>query len=167
MAAKNKSELLLATNLEFEKLERVLLQLPEKLRLAKDGEDTSPKDILGHRGHWIELFLGWYRDGQAGRKVFFPAEGYKWNETRRYNADLRSAQAGLSWEAALELLSARHQDLIHLVEGLTEEELYGAPMKGANNHWPTGRWAEAAGPSHYRSAAKYLRMRIREAAKSD
>jgi len=36
-------------------------------------------------------------------------------------------------------------------------------MQGANNDWTTGRWAEAAGPSHYRSAAKFIRQCSREA----
>jgi hypothetical protein len=30
-------------------------------------------------------------------------------------------------------------------------------MKGGGNKWTTGRWAEASGASHYRSAAKYVR----------
>jgi hypothetical protein len=29
--------------------------------------------------------------------------------------------------------------------------------------WTTGRYAEAAGPSHYRSAAKFIRKCLREA----
>jgi hypothetical protein len=105
--------------------------------------------------------LGWYRDGQAGLEVYFPAKGYKWNETRRYNADLRKAQAGFSWVSARAELSEKHEELTALLESLSDEELYDAPMKGAKNHWTTGRWAEAAGPSHYRSAAKYLRQRDR------
>lgn len=31
-------------------------------------------------------------------------------------------------------------------------------MTGANNDWAPGRWAVAAGPSHYRSAAKFVRQ---------
>jgi len=161
MPAKTKQELLNVTIADFAKLAKVLDGLPAGLQSEKDEEDTSPKDIVGHRAHWIQLFLGWYRDGQRGAEVFFPAEGYKWNEIKRYNADLRQKQAGLSWQSARSLLETSHADLLALMESLSEEELYGGPMKGANNNWTTGRWAEAAGPSHYRSAAKYLRQRLK------
>ena len=160
MLATSKTELLAASEREFSKLQQLLDDLPAMLRLEKDADGISPKDIIGHRAHWIDLFLGWYRDGQAGRPVWFPAKGYKWNETARYNADLRQKQSGLSWRSARSLLDSNHAELLALLESLDEEELHGGPMKGSNNQWTTGRWAEAAGPSHYRSAAKYLRGRL-------
>ncbi|GAA0778057.1 ClbS/DfsB family four-helix bundle protein [Roseibium denhamense] len=163
MPAQTKQELLNAAEAEFEKLTTIMDDLPAMLRLEQDEAGIAPKDILGHRAHWIELFLGWYRDGQAGRKVFFPAGGYKWNETKRYNADLRARQKGLSWSSARALLETNHVELLALIESLTDQQLYGAPMKGSNNKWTTGRWAEAAGSSHYRSATKYLRQRLRAA----
>lgn len=159
-AAKTKADLVAVSLKEFAKLEKLLDDIPPDIRLVKD-EDTSLKDIVGHRAHWIDLFLGWYRDGLAGKTVHFPAEGYKWNELKRYNTDLRAQQAGLSWDDARKQLKDRHADLMVLVEGASEDELYGRPMKGANNDWTAGRWAEAAGPSHYRSAAKYIRQRLK------
>ncbi|MES0879999.1 ClbS/DfsB family four-helix bundle protein [Roseibium sp. SCP14] len=161
MPATSKQELLTASTKEFGKLQGLLDELPEELWLEKDEEGISPKDIVAHRAHWIELFLGWYRDGQAGREVFFPARGYKWNETKRYNADLRQHQVDLSWASACTDLLSNHKELTALMESLADEQLYNGPMKGAKSHWTTGRWAEAAGPSHYRSAAKYLRQRLR------
>ncbi|WFE88779.1 ClbS/DfsB family four-helix bundle protein [Roseibium porphyridii] len=163
MAATSKQQLLDLTAKEWQKLLKILDELPAILRLQKDEDETSPKDIIGHRAHWIELYLGWFRDGRAGKEVYFPAKGYKWNETKRYNADLRQQQAGLTWDAARSMLESSNAELLALIESLSEEELYGGPMKGANNNWTTGRWAEAAGPSHYRSAAKYLRQKMRAA----
>ena len=151
MAATTKHDLLALTGTEYRKLGIILDALPEKLRLATDDDGVSPKDIVGHRAHWIELFQGWYREGQAGKPVHFPAEGYKWNELKRYNADLRRQQSDMSWDDAVALLEARHGELLPLtlMESLSQEELYGGPMKGGRNAWTTGRWAEAAGPSHY------------------
>lgn len=164
-AAKTKSDLLSVTHKDYGKLRDLIEKVQETAALTKDEDDTSIKDVIGHRAHWIELFLGWYRDGQAGRDVFFPAKGYKWNELKTYNAKLRQDQAGLGWDDALDLLQANHDKLITLIEGLGEEELYAGPMKGAYNDWTTGRWAEASGPSHYRSAAKYIRQRLKTLAK--
>ncbi|MCK7610910.1 ClbS/DfsB family four-helix bundle protein [Roseibium sediminicola] len=161
MPAKTKKELLALADKEFDKLQRLLDDMPAMLRLEKDADETSPKDIVGHRAHWIQLFLGWYHDGRDGKEVFFPAKGYKWNELKRYNAELRQKQSSLSWPSARSLLETGHAELLALLESLEDEDLYAGPMKGANNDWTAGRWAEAAGPSHYRSAVKYLRQRIR------
>lgn len=163
MPAKSKPELIAVSRKEFGKLSNLLDDLPKALRLQPDGDGISPKDIVGHRAHWIGLFLGWYRDGEDGVPVALPAPGYKWNDLVRYNADLRARQAGMGWDAARGLLGDNHDALMRLIGSLDDAQLYGDAMKGGGNAWTTGRWAEASGPSHYRSATKYLRHRLRAA----
>lgn len=128
------------------------------------GDDTSIKDVIGHRAHWISLFLGWYKDGQAGKEVFFPAKGYKWSELKQYNKQLRADQESLTWEDVVLLLHKNHKKLVRFMADRTNAELYNKPMKGASNVWTTGRWAEAAGPSHYRSASKFIRACLKNKA---
>lgn len=161
MAAQSKTELIDITRKEYAKLQKLVLQIDERVALLADDEETSVKDVIAHRAHWIDLFLGWYHDGLAGKPVFFPAEGYKWNELKRYNAELRHQQAHMSWDDARRLLQQKYEALTGFLDERSETELYGGPMKGANNNWTPGRWAEAAGPSHFRSAAKYIRARLR------
>ncbi len=129
--------------------------------MQPDAEGITIKDIIGHRAHWITLFFGWYADGQAGKDVQFPAPGHKWSDLPAYNAALRKSQTDLGWQDVTEMLKDAHAQLVSFLTNLDEDSLYGAPMKGAKNAWTTGRWAEAAGPSHYRSAAKYIRARLR------
>ncbi|MCK0120916.1 ClbS/DfsB family four-helix bundle protein [Loktanella sp. F6476L] len=161
MAATNKAELLDITQKEFRKLGKVIGSVDPAAATRKDENDTSIKDVIAHRAHWIDLFVGWHADGQAGKKVYFPAKGYKWNDLKRYNADLQATQADLDWDDAVKFLQARYEKLLDFINTHSDEQLYAEPMKGANNAWPTGRWAEAAGPSHFRSAAKYLRARLK------
>jgi len=156
--ATNKNELLAVTEKEFAKLAALLEAIEVQTATKKRDEDTSLKDVIGHRAHWIELFLGWYKDGMAGKEVFFPAKGYKWNQLKEYNQQLRARQAGLDWQYVNKLLRSNHKKLIKFVNSHSNKELYGAPMKGAHNNWTTGRWLEAAGPSHYRSACKFARQ---------
>lgn len=164
MPAETKDELIAIFNKEFSKLDALLQDLDTQTALVKDADDTSIKDVIAHRAHWIDLFLGWYHDGQAGKTVQFPAPGYKWNDLKRYNADLRAAQSGLDWPAAKALLHDRKDRLLGFLEDASNDALYGGPMTGANNDWTPGRWAEAAGPSHFRSASKYIRKRLRDLA---
>ena len=112
MAAASKEELLAVTRKEFDKLERLLLRVPLGAAMSKDDDETSIKDVIAHRAHWIGLFLGWYTDGLAGHEVHFPAEGYKWNELKRYNSELRSTQAALGWDDACRQLRAAHSILV-------------------------------------------------------
>lgn len=160
-AATNKADLLAVTDKEYTKLSSLIADLDPDLALQPFDDGWSIKDVIAHRAHWIDLFLGWYRDGQAEKEVAFPAPGYKWNQLKSYNTDLRASQADLSWEAARAALDSAHDTLCDFLNGLDQAALYGGPMKGANNTWTTGRWAEAAGPSHYRSAAKFVRACLR------
>lgn len=160
MACKSKTELINAAVKEFLKLNTLIAPLDD-VQAGHGADGTSIKDVIGHRAHWIDLFLGWYSDGMAGKKVFFPAKGYKWNDLKRYNADLRRQQKSLNWDAARNLLNERHRQLVHFLTTKSAADLYSGPMQGANNTWTPGRWAEAAGPSHYRSAAKFVRSVLR------
>ncbi len=162
-AATSKDDLLSITLRDYAKLAQVIEAVPADLRLLRDGEDTSPNDILAHRAHWITLFLGWYHDGAAGKQPQIPAPGYKWNQLKAYNAALREAQSGIGWEDSCKMLDRAHGSLVAFISSLDDAALYGAPMRGGVNHWTPGRWAEASGASHYRSAAKYLRARQRQA----
>lgn len=161
MPAASKTALIEVCEKEYAKLEKVLGVVDAADALIKDGDDTSIKDVVAHRGHWIGLFLGWYADGMAGKAVHFPALGYKWNDLKRYNADLRSQQSDLDWAAALALFRKNAGLLLAFMQEASETDLYGGQMKGTNNKWTPGRWAEAAGPSHYRSATKYIRQRLK------
>ena len=161
MAAKSKVELLDVTQKEFEKLVKLIKSIDAHTALEKGDEDTSIKDVIAHRAHWIDLFLGWHADGLAGKTVYFLAKGYKWNDLKRYNSDLRKRQSDLDWPDAVALLRANNDKLIDFIQGSSEDDLYSGPMKGANNAWTPGRWAEAAGPSHFRSASKFLRSSLK------
>lgn len=163
-AATNRAELLDVTGREYARLDAQLRDLPGKIACMKDVDDTSIKDVVAHRAHWIDLFLGWFADGQAGREVCIPAPGYSWADLKAYNAELRARQSGLSWDEARAMLAARHDALCRFLADQRDAGLYGAPMVGGNGKWTAGRYAEAAGPSHYRSAAKYVRARLRDVA---
>ncbi|MEX0367945.1 MAG: ClbS/DfsB family four-helix bundle protein [Ruegeria sp.] len=161
MAATNKTELLEVSEKEFAKLERLIAAITNEQAMQQDEDATSIKDVVAHRAHWIDLFLGWYSDGQAGKPVYFPAKGYKWNDLKRYNSELRLQQKDMGWDAAVSALQDRNAKLMQFIQSHSNSDLYDGPMQGANNNWTTGRWAEAAGPSHFRSAAKYIRARLR------
>lgn len=58
MIGKTKSELLNAAEKEFEKPANLIGPIDANSALGKGDEDTSIKDIIAHRAHRIEFFLG-------------------------------------------------------------------------------------------------------------
>jgi len=160
-AATNKSDLLEATLREYGKLMRLIRPIENATAVEQPDQPPSIKEVVGHRAHWIGLFLGWVADGVAGHEVHIPAKGYKWSDLEAYNAQLRRDQVGLTWQQVVELLDRRHMELLALIDGMSQDQLYGAAMPG-HKKWTTGRFAEAAGASHYRSAAKHIRACLRQ-----
>lgn len=161
-AATDKRGLITVTVREHGRLDALIAPIDERRALNPDADGISIKDVIGHRAHWIDLFLGWVADGRAGRPVHIPAKGYKWNQLADFNARLRADQADLGWDRARALLADRHARLMAFLEAEDDAGLYGAPMPGQGK-WTTGRFAEAAGAGHYRSAGKFIRARLRAA----
>lgn len=161
-AATCKADLLKVTQAEFDRLQSTIASVPAPLALRKMADETSIKDVIGHRAHWIGLFFGWLEDGRAGRPVHIPDKKFKWNQLDQLNAAIRAAQSDLGWAEACRLLGDRHGRLMKMIETASEADLYGGAMPG-HAHWTTGRFAEAAGASHYRSARKYITAVLRKA----
>ncbi|MCF8483380.1 MAG: ClbS/DfsB family four-helix bundle protein [Rhodospirillum sp.] len=165
-AATTKDALIQRTEQEYENLEKLIVCLRPDQALRIHAEGPSIKDLIGHRAHWIDLFLGWYAEGQTGNKVAIPAVGYNWSQLKDYNAKVREEQKILDWGGLRTLLAKNHGVLLTFMEEHSQETLYGGPMPGGGSKWTTGRWAEAAGPSHYRSASKWIRACLRQDALS-
>ncbi|MEM6559231.1 MAG: ClbS/DfsB family four-helix bundle protein [Myxococcota bacterium] len=155
-AATSKKELIAACEKEYDLLQACLEPVDDKLAMKTYEDETSIRDVIVHRAHWIDLFLKWYADGEAGRTVHIPAKGYKWSELKAYNAKVREDTASVSWRAAKNRLKRGHAKLMAFLESHSDAELYGKPMTG-HDKWTTGRFAEASGSSHYRSATKFVR----------
>ena len=162
MPATNRSELLAVTDKEYRKLMKTLETVDRRKAVAAGPEDgISIKGTVAHRSHWLDLFLGWYRDGVDGKPVQTPAPGYKWNQLKDYNAKVREASRNETWAEVLALFEQRHRTLTALLEDLDETDLYGPRRYDWTNNWTLGRWAEASGASHYRSANTFIRKILR------
>ena len=156
-AATTKTELLEAHDREWRKLEALLGTVSDDLAETKDADGVSIKDITTHRAHWIGLFFQWLEEGDAAQ---MPDHGVKWNGLKAYNAGLRARYATVTWAEARADLAREAALLRAWIVAQEDATLYGGPMPGGTG-WTRGRYAEAAGPSHFRSAAKYVRGRVK------
>ena len=157
--AQTKVDLLTVLHSEWSQLLAELERVSDGLAESVDAEGRSIKDVVAHGAMAIGLVLGWYADGQAGREG--PPPIHRAGELAFDPSTLKVWQEDLSWLETRGLLGAAHERLVGLVDGLDEAALYGGPMKGVRNRWSTGRWAEAAGATHYRTARRYIRRRLK------
>lgn len=163
-AATNKIELLAAFDKELAKLRETLDEVDEALSAALIPKDeVTIKGIIAHRTHWMAMFHGWYEDGAAGREVHVPAKGYKWNQLKEYNALLYARGNETPWADLLSDFGAACNKLRRFIEAHDDASLYTTGSFPWTGKWTLGRYAEASGPSHFRSANTYIRKALRSA----
>ena len=163
-AATNKTDLLAVFDKDLAKLRKTLDGVDEaKSSLSAPGDDTTIKGVIAHRTHWMGMFHGWYEDGVAGREVHVPAKGYKWNQLKEYNAPLYARGNETPWAELLSEFEAACGKLRRFLESCDDALLYTNGAYPWTGKWTLGRYAEASGPSHFRSANTYIRKALKNA----
>lgn len=163
-AATNKSDLLSVFDKDLAKLHKTLDGIDEETStLSAPDDSVTIKGIIAHRTHWMGMFHRWYEDGMAGREVHVPAKGYKWNQLKAYNAPLYAQGNEVAWDALLAGFDTACAKLRARIDALEDRELYGSGVHDWTGKWTLGRYAEASGPSHFRSANSYIRKALRTA----
>lgn len=126
------------------------------------GEGWTVKDLFAHLTAWEGLFMGWRRDGEAGRAPSMPAEGYKWNETPRLNHDIWARHKDDAWGEVRGAFDRSYEEICAFVDALPGRDL----LEPGRFAW-TGKHAlvtylGANTASHYATASKILRRWIRD-----
>ncbi|MEL7300333.1 MAG: ClbS/DfsB family four-helix bundle protein [Pseudomonadota bacterium] len=163
-AATNKTELLAVFDRDLAKLRKTLEGIDDtKASLSPPDDTATIKGVIAHRTHWMGMFHGWYDDGVAGREVHVPAKGYKWNQLKDYNASLYEKGNKTPWADLLSDFEAACDKLRRFIAAEDEQSLYTGGAHAWTGKWTLGRFAEASGPSHFRSANTYIRKALRSA----
>ena len=163
-AATNKADLLAVFDKDLAKLNKTLQGIDEAgASLSTPDDDTTIKGVIAHRTHWMGMFHQWFEDGVAGREVHVPAKGYKWNQLKAYNAPIYARGDATPWPDLLSEFGAACDRLRTFIDTHDDAELYQAGVHAWTGKWTLGRFAEASGPSHFRSANTYIRKALRSA----
>lgn len=160
----SKDELLAAIEKTFTRLEKDLDRVPMDrvrdpvLEGHASGTVMSPSDLVAYLIGWNEQVLTWHRRRLAGLPDEFPAEGISWNElgllAQRYYAEHRDE----SWPELRDRLAGAKARIVSLVEGHSDEELYGEPWYGT---WTMGRMISFNTSSPYTNARGRIRAWLR------
>jgi hypothetical protein len=66
-AATTRDDLIAVTLKEWAKLDALIDTVPEAVARHPFEDDTSIKDVIAHRAHWIGLFFQWLDEGSRPR----------------------------------------------------------------------------------------------------
>ena len=98
------------------------------------ARDKDLRDILIHLYEWHQLLLHWVSSNQSGDEQPFIPRPYNWKTYGKLNEVFWKKHQNTSLEEAKELLEASHEEVLHLAETFSNEELFS---KGVYN-WVGG-----------------------------
>ena len=162
----SKNDLLAAIEKERGALETYLETLtPEQLTEPGIVGEWSPKDVLAHLIEWEQMVLGWHAAGLRGEVPPLPAPGFKWNQTPQLNQQIYEKHRDRPLDEVLEQFQASHREILCVIQGLSNEELFTAGRYAWTKKNTLGTYMVSATSSHYLWARKEIRKGFRAKAK--
>lgn len=155
-----KEELLAAVEKSFTELMKDLRNIPEGYAAEESlpghakGGVMSLHNLVAYLIGWNELVLKWHALRNDGKPVNFPDTGFKWNELGRLARKFYADYAALDFSALLKKLAVTKNEIIVLIEGYTDEQLYGQPW---HDKWTMGRMIQFNTSSPYKNARARVR----------
>ncbi|MCO6183496.1 ClbS/DfsB family four-helix bundle protein [Leuconostoc fallax] len=158
----NKDELIQAIQTSYQKYIEEFKNIPNDLKDKRvETVDRTPAENLAYQIGWITALLNWENDEMAGKEVFVPAKGYKWNNLGGLYQSFYQTYSDHSLPELIDLLTLRVTELCNLVEKLPADILFEPNHRRwatTNAQWPVWKWV------HINSVApfKTFRTKIRK-----
>ncbi len=157
---KNKSELLDAIEVSFNKLEKDLLTIPIELTniIDLEGHKKETKmsvcNLVAYLIGWGELVIKWHQLSITNKAIDFPETGFKWTELGELAQKFYSDYANDDFPTLLKKLRSVVSKINNIIEHLSNEELYNIPIY---KHYPMGRMIQLNTSSPYKNARSRIR----------
>lgn len=141
---------------ERSKLEELLTKIPDDEKQVEVVDGMTVKDFLAHRTEWGRMMIRWYQEARAGGQPAVPTEKYKWNQLKELNAEIHERFAETPLNEVEAEFARVHDELYHLIEGLSEEELFTKKRFTFTGSSDLVTYLNSATASHYRSARRHI-----------
>lgn len=125
-------------------------------------DDWTVKDLLAVRVWWTENVIDWIEAGQRGEVPLTPAEGYRWKETPRLNADIVKKSRRESYRSLRKRLERGYERVMRTIDKLDDRELLGVGVYEWAGRYPLSRWLSINTARQYTTARTYVRRALRE-----
>lgn len=159
--AKTKQELLESIRTTHAQLEKKFSQLtPKQMIWPGSMNNWSVKDILAHLVDWEQRFIGWYEEGLKGKTPETPAPGLTWRDLPKLNQAGYVLHKNESLEDVLAQFENSYQEILALVESMTEREIFDAGVYEWTGKSSLLSWIAANTSSHYNWARRNIRTTL-------
>lgn len=167
--ARNKEDLIKASNEQYQKLTGLIASLSEKeLNTEFDfsddpkrterhwGRDKNLRDIYIHLYGWHQLLLNWVKANESGDEKPFIPEPYSWKTYGDMNMEFWEKHQKTNPEDAKKMFEKSHAEVLALAEKYTNDQLFGRGVYAWVNT-DLGSYFVSVMPSHYDWAMKKLK----------
>lgn len=155
-----KEELQKAITINFEKLQKELMNIPEELTTIEELEGHSKgtlmsiDNLLAYLIGWGTLVLKWNKKKDNNELVDFPETNYKWNELGKLAQKFYKDYKNDDFTILKKKLEETVQQILELIENKTNEELYETNWY---EKWTLGRMIQFNTSSPYTNARGRIR----------
>ena len=124
-------------------------------------DDWSIKDLLAVRVWWTTSVIDWIEDGRRGDTPVIPAEGFRWSETPRLNANIVKKSRRDSYRAIRAKLQRAFERVIQTIDALDDRELLDAGAYEWAGKYPLSRWISINTTRQYTTARSFVRRALK------
>jgi len=130
-------------------------------------DDWTVKDLLAVRVWWTEHVIDWIGAGLRGETPVTPAEGYRWRETPRLNADIVRKSRRESYRSLRARLYGAFDRVMHTIDSLDDRQLLEVGTFAWAGKYPISRWLSINTARQYTTARTFLRQALRAHGKAE
>ena len=171
--ATNKTELIASANEQWNKLWKMVDELPDaqsvvldfcddsKLKEAHWQRDKNLRDVWVHLYEWHLLLLDWTAANMNGDNKPFLPEPYTWKTYGDMNVGFWEKHQSTTYDCAIAMLRESHEKVIKLIDNFSNEELFEKkhyPWTGTTN---VGTYCVSVTASHYDWAMKKIKRSLK------
>ncbi len=157
---KNKEELLVLSQMNFDKLNALLDKIPTS-RINEEFPDThlyrNIRDVIAHLHHWNTMVLDWYETGERGEKPMIPAEGYSWKTLPELNKVIWENYLNFELDEVRILFSQSYEKIKLIILSLSNEQLFEKKRYSWTGTTSLGAYFISSTSSHYDWAIKKIK----------
>ena len=170
---RTKAELLDAASAQYRKLEQLVASMGAPMQEATftftgDRKHMEPhwrrdrdlRDVLAHLHSWQRMLVDWVSANRAGSPRPFLPDGYHWRTPPALNQRIWAEYQDMSLERVSAMLADSHADVLALIEGVSDEELFTKAYFSWTGTTSLGSYCVSATSSHYDWALKKLRVHM-------
>lgn len=157
---KDKDELVKAIVDNYEKLTIELSTVPIEFTTNKALEGHSKNTLMSINNlvayliGWGQLVLKWHDKKSKGLHIDFPETGYQWNELGLLAQKFYKDYEAEDFQMLVEILDKTTKDILELVEGKTNKELYETAWY---DKWTLGKMIQLNTSSPFKNAKNRIR----------